>query len=58
MGFTVDIDIKEANEETMPNILNSYSLLVEDKNNNLISSIFNFIKLWKLKIIHINYSKK
>jgi len=45
----IDIDIKEANEETMPNILNSYSLLVEDKNNNLISSIFNFIKLWEIK---------
>ena len=45
----IDIDIKEANEEIMPNILNSYSLLVEDKNNNLISSIFNFIKIWEIK---------
>ena len=64
----IDIDIKEANEETMPNILNSYSLLVEDKNNNLISSIFNFIKIWeiksnkykllrKIKIFHCDYSE-
>ena len=63
----IDIDIKEANEETMPNILNSYSLLVEDKNYNLISSIFNFIKIWeiknntykllrKIKIFHCDYS--
>ena len=45
----INIYIKEANEETQPNILNSYGLLVEDKNNNLITSIFNFIKIWDIK---------
>ena len=64
----IDIDIKKANEESMTNILDSYSLLVEDKNNNLISSIFNFIKIWeiksnkykllrKIKIFHCDYSE-
>ena len=41
----IDIDIKEANEETFPNINIIYSLLAEHK-------------YGKLKIIHINYYKK